>query len=101
MKHFTILLVFTVLLSGCTRKEPVEQAFNGVQQSVQNLEQTLPVECKTEETMIAIEKLQSEITSARATCETKILDYKTKYERLMTVVFFIILGIFIKFFLKK
>ena len=101
MKHFTILLVLAVLQSGCTRKEPVEQEFNDVQQSVQILEQTLTAECKTEETMTAINKLQAEITEARATCQTKILDYRTKYERVISVVFFIILVFLVKILLKK
>ena len=101
MKHFTILLILAVLQSGCTRKEPVEQEFNDVQQSVQILEQTLTAECKTEETMTAINKLRAEITEARATCQTKILDYRTKYERLISVVFFIFLAFLAKILLKK
>ena len=101
MKYFTILLVLAFLQSGCTRKEPVELAFNDIQQSVQTLEQTLPAECKTDQTMIAINKLQAEITEARATCQTKILDYQTKYERAISVIFFIILAFFVKFLLKK
>lgn len=101
MKRFTILLMIALLQSGCTRKEPVEQAFNDVQQSVQTLEQTLPVECKTEDTMAVIKKLQTEITEAKATCQTKILDYRTKYERVITVIFFIILAFLVKILLKK
>ena len=101
MKHFTILLISTLLLSSCARKEPVEQAFNDVQQSVQHLEQTLPAECKTEDTMTAISKLQAEITEAKATCQTKILDYRTNYERVISIGIFIILAFLVKFLLKK
>ena len=101
MKHFTILLVLTVLLTGCSRKEPVEESFNNIGQSVQHLQETLPAECKTSEVMVAIDKIQAEVTDARAKCEIKISNYKTKYERVMSVVILMVLGIFIKFFIKK
>lgn len=38
MKHFTILLIFSVLLSGCTRHtNPITEINDGIQQSVSEL----------------------------------------------------------------
>ena len=101
MKHFTVLLLVGALLGGCSRKEPVDESFNHLDQEVQHLGQTLPAECKTESVMAAIEKVQAGVTEARAKCEMKISEYKTKYERLTTIVFLVILGFFVKFFIKK
>lgn len=101
MKRFTILLTITVLLSGCTQKTPVEQAFDSIGQSVATLEKTLPKECKTDSVMAKIAELQTENAKAQATCETKIQDYKIKYERVLTLLIIIILAYFAKFFIKK
>lgn len=101
MKRFTFLLIFALLLSGCSRKTPVEQAFDSIGQSVATLEDSLPAECKTDKVLAKISELKADNVKAQATCETKIQDYKIKYERLLTLFFIIILAFFAKFFIKK
>lgn len=101
MKRFTILLTSAVLLSGCAQKTPVEQAFDSVGQSVATLEKTLPAECKTDAVMSKIAKLETETAKAQATCETKIQEYKIKYERVLGVLIFVILAFLAKIFIKK
>lgn len=96
-----LILASVLILSGCARKTPVEQAFDSIGQSVATLEQSLPTECKTDAVMTKIANLQTENAKAKATCETKIQDYKIKYERVLTLLTIIILAFFAKFFIKK
>ena len=62
MKRFTILLVFTVLLSGCA-KQPVasETIAEGAINAATAIEQTLPKECATQAIKTQITALKTQI----------------------------------------
>ena len=65
-----ILGCVLLCLGACSRKTPVENAFNGVEQSVVTLEKTLPVECQTDAVLTKIADLRAENTKAQMVCET-------------------------------
>lgn len=91
----TVLLVLT--LAGCSRKTPVEQAFQGVNDSVNVIEHSLPAECHTEEVGMKLSVVKHQISQAQVACETKIEEYKTKYNMTKNALFgiiFLILGVF-------
>lgn len=96
-----ILGCVLLCLGACSRKTPVENAFNGVEQSVVTLEKTLPVECQTDAVLTKIADLRAENVKAQMVCETKIQDYKIKYERVLAILCVIILGFFAKFYIKR
>ena len=101
MKHFTILLIFTVLLSGCWHKSPVEHSFGEVQQAVAAVKESLPTECKTENVMAKIEEVETKRQVAQSVCEEKIKSIEIKYERALFALVFIISIFFLRFFIKK
>lgn len=101
MKKTLLFALTAFVLCGCMRKTPVEEAFDSIGQSVVSLEQSLPKECKTDVVMAKISELEAKNTTAQATCETKIQDYKIKYERVLGVLIFVILAFLAKFFIKK
>lgn len=90
-----------LILLGCSRKTPVEQAFDGVEQSVVELEKALPVECRSDAVLAKIESLRAENAQAQVTCATQIQNYKIKYERLIALFGVVILAYFAKFLIKK
>lgn len=100
MKHFTILLIFTVLLSGCWRKSPVEQSFEGVQQAVVAIKESLPVECQTEIVLAKINDVESKRQVAQSVCEQKIKSVEIKYERALFALILIISVFVLRFFIK-
>lgn len=96
-----IMLVVFLCLCGCSRRTPVETAFKSVENSIVSLEKTLPETCKTEEISEKIGQIRLEKTKAQSECERKIQEYKTKYERVLSVTIIIVLLLFFKFFYKK
>ena len=91
----TVLLVLT--LTGCSRKTPVEQAFQGVNNNITAIEHALPAECRTEDINAKLNAVREESTKAQVACETKIKEYKTKYDMAKNAllgIIFLILGVF-------
>lgn len=91
----TVLLVLT--LAGCSRKTPVEQAFQGVNNNITAIEHALPAECRTEDINAKLSAVREESNKAQVACETKIKEYKTKYDMTKNALFgiiFLILGVF-------
>lgn len=48
MKRFTILLIFTILLSGCAKPSPTENLVDGANQTVDTMYDAVPKECRTD-----------------------------------------------------
>lgn len=96
-----IIAVVCLMLSSCTRKTPVEHAFDGVQQAIVQAKDTLPAECKTEQVLARFDELESKRIVAENVCEAKIKDVQIKYERTLWLIFLIILAFFAKNFIKK
>ena len=96
---YAVLLL--LLLSGCSRKTPVDNAFHEVQTSIVQIKETLPPECKTVEVLAKIDEVEAKRQTAEAVCAAKIKDTQTKYERILWVIGFIVLGLFVKNFIKK
>ena len=48
MKHFTILLILTVLISGCAKQSPTENLVDVANQTIDTMYNTVPVECRTD-----------------------------------------------------
>lgn len=100
MKHFAILLVLTALLSGCWHKSPVDQSFEGVQQAVVAIKESLPVECQTEIVLTKINDVESKRQVAQSVCEQKIKSVEIKYERALFALILIISVFVLRFFIK-
>lgn len=96
-----ILGCMLLCLGACSRKTPVESAFDSVGQAVTELQNTLPAECQTDAVLVKIADLRAETVKAQITCETKINDYKIKYERVLAVLGVIILAFLAKFYIKR
>lgn len=93
----TLATLLVLTLTGCSRKTPVEQAFQGVGESITAIEHTLPAECRTEDVERQLAMIREKTTSAQVACETKIQEYKTKYNVAKNALFgiiFLILGVF-------
>ena len=72
MKHFTIPLIFTILLSGCTREAPVSEtiADNAINATTA-LEQTLAPECKTDGIKTQLAVIKTEIRATKNACQAE------------------------------
>lgn len=88
-------------LSACSRKTPVDNAFQEVQTSIVAIKENLPPECQTAAVMAKIDEVEWKRQTAESVCEAKIKDTETKYERVLWVLSVIILGLFAKIFIKK
>lgn len=92
---------FVSMLAGCSRKTPVENAFHEVETSIVAVKQNLPPECQTKEVLAKIDEIEWKRQTAEQVCQAKIKDTQVKYERVLWVLFFIILAFFVKNFVKK
>lgn len=85
MKRFAILLISTLLLSGCFRSTPIDTAVENAHNSVVALEKSLTADCKTEGTNAQLKSIKSSISEIREQClaRQKILEeQKTKWQLL-------------------
>lgn len=48
MKHFTILLILTVLLTGCAKQSPTENLVDTANQTIDTMYNSVPVECRND-----------------------------------------------------
>ena len=96
-----IVCIMALSLSGCSRKTPVDNAFNEVNTSIVALKEELPPQCKTDVILKKIEKLELDNQFAEQICKSIIKDTQIKYERVLWVLGFIILAFFAKIFIKK
>lgn len=97
-------LVFCFLcfsLTGCSRKTPVDNAFQEVQTSIVAIKDSLPPECQTAEVIAKIDEVEWKRQTAESVCQAKIKDTQNKYERVLWVLGFIILAFLAKNFIKK
>lgn len=81
--RFAILLISTVLLSGCFRSTPIDTAIENAQNSVVALEKSLTANCKTESTNAQLRAIKSSISEIKENCiaQQKILEeQKTKWQ---------------------
>lgn len=69
--HFSILLIFTLLLSGCA-KTPQEIATDAVLGQVGAVEQAIKKECPEAKISEQINALRATVQSQLATCESQI-----------------------------
>lgn len=97
----TLATLLTFSLAGCSRKTPVEQAFQGVDESITAIDHALAPECRTEDVMRAIDAVRHETMTARVTCETKIERYKSRYHLVLSAFSGLVLLIAAYFFVKK
>lgn len=97
-----LLFCFCIFgLTGCSRKTPVENAFHEVETSIVAVKENLPPECQTKEVLAKIDEVEWKRQTAESVCQAKIKDTQTKYERVLWVLGFIILGFLAKNFIKK
>lgn len=96
-----LFLLFISLLSGCSKKTPVENAFHEMETSIVAVKENLPPECKTKEVFAKIDEVEWKRQTAESVCQAKIKDIQNKYERVLLVLGFIILAFFAKNFIKK
>lgn len=66
---WVICLVVVLSLLGCSRKAPSENIAVGAKESISQVYETLPAECKTESTKKALEAARTRIDQVVASCE--------------------------------
>lgn len=96
-----VIFVFCLMLSGCSRKTPVESAFSGVQQAIVETKDSLSPECKTNLVLARFDELEAKRQVAENVCEAKIKDYQVRWERTLWFIILVVGAYFIKFFIKK
>lgn len=96
-----ILCCVVLSLTGCSRKTPVDDAFQDVNTSIVTLKDELPPECKTDLILKNIEKLELNNQFAEQVCKSKIKDLESKNERLWWIIIFAIFAFAVRFFIKK
>lgn len=84
MKHFTILLVLTVLLNGCA-KTPIETATDASLGQVDALEQQIKKDCPTVNYDKQMSALRDSIKTQLATCEAKMGELKERNNTLLAI----------------
>ena len=97
----TLAVLLVLTLAGCSRKAPVEEAFQGVDESITAIEHALAPECRTEEVEQKIDAVRYETMTARVTCETKIERYKSRYHLVLSAFSGLVLLIVAYFFVKR
>ena len=101
---FLLWLLFCFLcfsLTGCSRKTPVDNAFQEVQTSIVAIKENLPPECQKPEILAKIDEVEWKRQTAEQVCQAKIKDTQNKYERVLWILGFVILALFAKNFIKK
>jgi hypothetical protein len=97
-----LTLFFSIIaLTGCSKKTPVEESFTGIQTSIVQLKEELPPECRTDAILQRIDKIELKRQTAEQVCQAKIKDTQIKYERVLWVLGVLVLGLFVKIFIKK
>lgn len=100
--RFTILLILTVLISGCT-KTATQTITESALQQVNNIEQTITPECKTIAVTSQINTLRDTIKAQLSTCELekqKITADKIRWETTAVLLMIIIAVYFGSRFMK-
>lgn len=72
MKHFTILLLLTVLISGCTKPDPVETVIDG---HIEHVQQTIDYAKQNFEQIPSVVFLENELEH----CKAAMVDIKQAY----------------------
>ena len=100
--RFAVLLILTVLISGCA-KTATETITETAQQQLNAIEQSIAPECRTASTTAQIEALRNTIKSSLSVCEVekqKITADKLRWEAI-AIMLMVIIGIHIsKKFIK-
>ena len=96
-----VIAVVCLVLTSCSRKTPVEIAFNDTQQAITSAKDSLPVECQTSDVLAKFDALETKVKVAEGVCEAKIKDTSVRYERAIWFIILIFLAFFAKNFIKK
>ena len=94
MKHFTILLILTILLNGCVREKPTyETVADNAVDIITAIEQGLPTECKTDTNKLLFNVGRKEISNVKTACDERVdkitrdkLKWKLSFWALVTVI---------------
>lgn len=100
MKHFTILLVFTLLLSGCKTQTASEAVTESAINTATALEQSLPPECKTEPIITQIWAIKTQIKAIENTCKVQTDNMRLQRNNYMWA-FFAMIAVCAIYFLRK
>lgn len=98
MKRFTILLILTVLLSGCAKEKPVyhEVVQNGID-VINAIEQGLPAECKTGSNEILFNVARKQMKNCESACDLAVAKVETEKLKWKWSVFglLLVIGVYI------
>lgn len=101
MKHFTILAILTLLLSGCAKEKPAyEQSTQNAIDTITAIEQGLPTECKTDANKLLFNVSRKETARIKTDCDeavAKITRDKLKWK----LSFWALIGIVAAYILHK
>lgn len=100
MKHFTILLVSTLLLSGCKTQTASEAVTESAINTATALEQSLTPECKTEPIIAQIQAIKTQIQAIESTCKVQTDNMRLQRNKYMWA-FFATIAVCAIYFLRK
>ncbi len=70
MRKFTLLLLFTILLTGCAgQTDPVETVADSAHQTIASIRESLPAECKTKAIEQQLNTADSTVDAVVSTCD--------------------------------
>lgn len=101
MKHFTILAILTVLLSGCVREKPTyETVADNAVDIITAIEQGLPTECKTDTNKLLFNVGRKEISNVKTACDERV-DKITRDKLKWKLSFWALVGVVAAYIAKK
>lgn len=100
MKHFTILLISTLLLSGCKTQTASEAVTESAINTATALEQSLTPECKTEPIIAQIQAIKIQIQAIENTCKVEVDNMRLQRNKYMWA-FFAMIAVFAIWLLRK
>lgn len=103
MKHFTILLILTFLLNGCTAKPVSETVADVAKETISGIYNTLPKECQTKEVKEAHVNAQKQVDNVVRSCnlEKSNLEARLRYKNLLVLGLSVLVCILLVLLLRR
>lgn len=76
-----LFVLFLLIFTGCSKTTVVDNIADSVIQSVENIEKTLPKECKTEAVMAQINGVKAQIPNVVESCNSLLDKEKATTEK--------------------
>lgn len=91
MKRFTILLIFTILLSGCAKQSPTENLVDTANQTIDTMYNSVPKECKTDTLTDLRNTAKKQVKAIDETCTLQKNELRAKIRERNWIIFSLVL----------